>query len=84
LKDKKESPTENVSSFDKDRFIGDVIRSLEKHGLARYHPNLKELDYVIASWVKEPDIEKDWPDDLHPADVLDKYVFPALRERLNG
>jgi hypothetical protein len=39
---------------------------------------LKEIDLVIEVWRTSFDIEKDYPSDLHSADVLDKHIFPAL------
>lgn len=39
---------------------------------------LKEIDLVIEVWRTSFDVEKDYPSDLHSADVLDKHIFPAL------
>jgi hypothetical protein len=36
----------------------------------------KEINQTIASWLAALDIEQSWPDDLDPADVLEKYIFP--------
>ena len=38
----------------------------------------KELKFVIEDWCTEFDIEKDWEDDLHIADVLDKHIFRQM------
>jgi len=44
----------------------------------------REIRAVIGSWIVELEIEKTWPKDLHVADVLEKHVFPAIRDRLEG
>ena len=42
----------------------------------------KETSLIIEGWCKEFDIEKTWVKNLHIADVLDKHVFPALKDKL--
>lgn len=37
-----------------------------------------EINLVIKSFVGGYNIPAGWKIDLHPADVLDKYVFPAV------
>ena len=44
----------------------------------------KEIRTVITTWSRELDIEKTWDDELHIADVLDKYVFPKIRDQITG
>ena len=51
---------------------------LEDH--QRMEDYRKELSTVITTWSRELDIEKTWDDELHAADVLDKYVFPKIRD----
>jgi len=46
--------------------------------------SLFEVDQVINNWLDELGVKKTWGHSLHPADVLDKLVFPQLVERLNS
>lgn len=43
---------------------------------------IMHIKCVIKDWLDEFGIVQSWPDDLHPADVLDKHIFPILKERL--
>lgn len=47
----------------------------------KYDP-YKEIELVILSWCRELGIKKTWVKNLHPADILEKHVFPEIRERL--
>lgn len=38
-----------------------------------------ELVIIITNNLANLEIEKDWPEGLHWADVLDKHIFRALR-----
>ena len=64
------------------RFAADVIRALEFNDIKSLHPDLTSIDTVISSWVEELELDRDWPSDLHPADVLDKYIFPQIQQML--
>ena len=60
-------------------FVNDVTTALRERGLeALSGPGIYEVGLVIDSWAEQLGIERTWPADLHPADVLDKYVFPAI------
>ena len=41
----------------------------------------REVRLVIDSYLPSLGIIKDWPDDLHLADVLDKHIFRQLCEK---
>lgn len=43
---------------------------------------MKETKLVVNSWLEELGVEKDWEDDLHLADVLDKHIFPQVVEAI--
>ena len=47
------------------------------------HNQLRQVDLVIDAWVDRLGIEKTWGDSLHPADVLDKLIFPQVVDRLD-
>ena len=40
-----------------------------------------EVELVIKSWYKELGLKKTWVKNLHPADILNKHIFPALTQR---
>lgn len=42
---------------------------------------MEEARTIIKDWAREFGIEPTWPDELHPADILDKYVFPVLTQK---
>jgi len=46
--------------------------------------SLNVVQIVIDSWAEELEIDQVWDRNLHPADILDKYIFPELADRLNG
>ena len=46
------------------------------------HP-YKMVSLVIDNWLADLGLEKTWSDFLHPYSVLDKHIFPALKERLD-
>lgn len=41
-------------------------------------PPFWEMYCIVNGAPERLGIERTWPDDLHPADVLDKHIFPQL------
>lgn len=65
-------------------FVSEVIGLLKRYNLMKFDPRLNEVTRQIESWSEELGIEKSWDSDLHPADILDKHVFPEIRDRLRN
>lgn len=64
-------------------FVADVVAALRQRGLEKLSaPGTYEIGLVIDRWAEELEIDKDWPADLHPADILDDYIFPVIEQRL--
>lgn len=65
------------------KLLGECIRELgdDAPDGARSLLVLTELKQVLAT-IRE-DVEGDWPDDLHPADVLSKHIAPLLRQLMD-
>ena len=50
--------------------------------LAEAGNTIKETRQTIDDWAKELEIEKDWPNNLHIADILEKHIFCTLQSHI--
>lgn len=65
------------------QWVEELEKEKRKSFLEGVNNICSSVDQVIDSWIEDLGIEKDWIDNLHPADALDKHIFKQLYRRMS-